>query len=116
MKKFSVILILSLISLSLFAQIDTSQAIYSWKLDPYYVNRLPEKMDTNLAGFQIDNPVRRDFISASTLGNLSAPSISNVFTDRNITEDYTTINGFHPTMKRISNTSYVNTRKPFSKI
>jgi hypothetical protein len=115
MKKSAVILaLLSLFPLCLFAQLDTSQLIYSWKLDPYYIDRIPEKMDTVLAGFQIDNPVRREFISVSTLGNLSAPSISNIFTDRDLHEDFTTANVFYPSMKRISNTCYFNTHKPFS--
>jgi hypothetical protein len=115
MKKFTAILILlSLLSLRLFAQLDTSQVIYSWKLDPYSITRLPEKIDTNLAGFQIDNPIRRDFISASTTGNTGAPAISNIFTDRDLREEYRVTNVFHPAMKRISNTAYFHTRKPFS--
>lgn len=98
------------------AQIDTSLVIVSWKLDPYYIEKIPAELDTNLKGFQIDNPIYKEYISATTLGNLSAPSISNIFTDRDIKEDYIVANVFYPFMRRIQNTYYINTRKPFSKL
>jgi hypothetical protein len=117
MKKSVAILILfSLFSLDHYAQIDTSQAIYSWKLDPYCIVKIADGIDTNLAGFQVYNPVRRSFISVSTLGNIGSPAISNIFTDRDLREEYTITNSFYPYMKRISNTSYFHTRKPFSKL
>jgi hypothetical protein len=98
------------------AQIDTSLVIFSWKLDQYYIDKIPAELDTNLTGFQIDNPIYKNYISVTTLGNLSSPSISNIFTDRDIKEDYTVANVFYPFMKRIQNTYYFNTRKPFSKL
>ena len=117
MKKSVAILILfSLVSLDQYAQIDTSQAIYSWKLDPYSIVKIADQVDTNLAGFQIDNPARQSFISASTLGNIGSPAISNIFADRDLDEEYALINVFYPSMKRISNTTYFNTHKPFSKL
>jgi hypothetical protein len=107
---------LFLFSPFLHAQLDTSQVIYAWRLDPYNITKLPQSLDTNLAGFHLDNPVFKTWFSASSLGNLGSPAISNIFTDRDVTEEYTLINAFYPYMKRISNTTYVNTRKPFSKL
>jgi hypothetical protein len=115
-KSIAIFITLSFLPLINFAQIDTSQVIYSWTLDDYYITKLPAAIDTNLSGFQIHNPLRRAFFSVTTLGNLSSPAISNIFTDRNIREEYTIANVFYPSMKRISNTSYFNTRKPFSKL
>jgi len=115
-KSLAILILFSLFSLDQYAQIDTSQAIYSWKLDPYCIVKIADRIDTNLAGFQIENPVRRSFISVSTLGNTGSPAISNIFTDRDFREEYTLANSFYPYMKRISNTSYFHTRKPFSKL
>ena len=115
-KTFIIIILLTSLLHHLFAQIDTSLAIYSWKLDDYNVTKLPEKIDTNLAGFQINDPVLRDFISASTLGNLNSPAISNIFAERDINEDFIIANTFFPAMKRITNTAYINTRKPFTRL
>ena len=115
-RSIAILILLSLFPLHHYAQIDTSQVLYSWKLDAYNVTKIPEIIDTNLAGFQLDNPIMRDYISASTLGNLSSPAISNIFVDRNIMEDYAIINTFYPYMKRITNISYLNTRKPFTRL
>lgn len=117
MNKKTTLLILPLFPLlPLCAQIDTTQSLYSWKLDAYHISRIPATIDTSLTGFQIQNPVMRDYLSASTLGNLSSPSISNVFTDRNITEDFTTVNAFYLFMKSPYNTAYMNTRRPFTRL
>jgi hypothetical protein len=115
-KKLAIPILIALFSLPLYAQIDTSLALYSWELDAYHIDKLPASVDTNLAGFQIQNPIMRNYISASTLGNLSSPSISNIFTDRNITEDFTTVNVFYPFMKKPDNTTYINTRRPFTRL
>jgi hypothetical protein len=98
------------------AQIDTNTVVYSWKLDEYFANHLRVPVDTTLDNFQNQNPVFRNYTSVSTLGNYSEPSESNVFVERDRQEEFMLINPFFPYMKRFTNTTYINTRKPFTKI
>ncbi|HJZ38926.1 MAG TPA: putative porin [Bacteroidales bacterium] len=97
-------------------QIDTSSIVYSWKLDNYYVNHIRNDVDTLLDNFQNHNPLFRNYISASTLGNYGQPAVSNIFTERNHDQEFLLINTFYPFMKFPENTSYFNTRKPFTQI
>ncbi len=64
------------------AQIDTNTVVYSWKLDESFSNHIRIPVDTLLDNFQNQNPIYRNFTSASTLGNYSQPAQSNVFTER----------------------------------
>jgi hypothetical protein len=115
-KLIALLILIPVFTPLLLAQIDTSQIIYGWKLDDFYATKIPEKIDTNLAGFQNENSIYKHFLSVTTLGNINSPSISNLFTDRDITDDFTLVNAFYPFMKRITNTTYMNTHKPFTKL
>jgi hypothetical protein len=97
-------------------QIDTNTVVYSWKLTDNYANHMRIDVDTLLINFQNYNPIFRDFVSVSTLGNYGLPAVSNVFTDRNLQKEFLMINAYYPFMKFFDNTQYLNTRKPFTKI
>jgi len=98
------------------AQIDTNTVVYSWKLMDNYANKTQVEVDTQLVNFHSYNPIFRDYISSSTLGNYGLPAISNVLTDRNLQEEYLLVNAYYPFMKRFENTQYFNTRKPFTQV
>lgn len=96
------------------AQIDSTTVVYSWKLDRNYDGMERVVVDTNLIGFQKNDPAVRQFISATTLGNFSLATISNLFTERDRDQEFILINTYYPYMKHFWNTAYINTRKPFS--
>jgi len=98
------------------AQIDTNTVVYSWKLDESFSNHIRIPIDTLLDNIQNQNPIYRNYTSATTLGNYSQPAESNVFIERDQNQEFTFINAFYPYMKLYSNTRYVNTRKPFTQV
>ena len=115
-KLLPVILLLFFIQVLSRAQMDTSAVVYSWKLDQNFDNMIRVEVDTNLENFQVYNPALQKYFSIATLGNYSLPTISNLFTERNLEQEYILTNAFYPYMKLFWNTNYINTRKPFSKL
>jgi hypothetical protein len=102
--------------LNVFAQPepDSLTIIYAWKLKNNYSSLLEVPIDTNLLKFQIYNPIYQQSISNSFLSNLGSPLISNVFSDRNYSEDAFFINQYMPYLATSDNTNFYNTKKPFS--
>jgi hypothetical protein len=98
------------------AQIDTNTVVYSWKLDPTFSNRQRVAVDTALDNFEIRDPLLKKYTSFSTLGNLSQPAESNIFTERDEGPEFILINPFFPYMQRFDQINYINTRKPFTQI
>jgi hypothetical protein len=98
------------------AQVDTTSVVNAWKFDSYYTQRIPVTVDTVLDDFQRHSPLFRNFTSVSTLGNYGLPAISNVFTERELDQEYILINTFFPFIKTIRNTAYFNTHKPFTRL
>lgn len=115
-KLIAILSLLPVFSTFLTGQTDTAQLIFSWKLDDSFAAKIPVPIDTNLNDFQLENSLYRHFISATTLGNTSLPSLSNVFTDRSLNDEFLQLNAFYPFMKRIANTTYMNTTRPFTKL
>ncbi len=101
---------------SILGQIDTSSIVVSWKLDDSYADRIQIPVDTSSINMQVYNPAFQRYTTVQTLGNISQPSQSLVFSERNITEEFVLINGFYPFMKRPAFNTYFNTKKPFTKI
>lgn len=110
------ILVLLSIPALIKAQIDTNTVVYSWKLDESFSNHIRIPIDTLLDNVQNQNPIYRNYTSATTLGNYSQPAESNVFIERDRNQEFTLINAFYPYMKLYTNTHYINTRKPFTQI
>jgi hypothetical protein len=115
MKIFNAILAI-LLGANIFAQSmhDSSTVIYAWRLKNNYTSNSEVPLDTNLANFQIYNPIYRYSISNSFLSNLGSPSISNVFSDRDINNDVFFLNQYLPYLNTCENTEFYNTRKPYS--
>ncbi|MFO7369983.1 MAG: putative porin [Bacteroidales bacterium] len=102
--------------LPVIAQIDTNVVVYSWKLDESMANRIRVVVDTALDNFQKYNPAFSYYSGIESLGNISLPTQSLVFTERDYNQEFTLVNNFYPFMFRFNNTHYVNTRKPFTNL
>ncbi|MBN2482440.1 MAG: hypothetical protein JXB19_11930 [Bacteroidales bacterium] len=96
--------------------VDTSTVIYSWTLDRCYIDLERVEVDTNLETFQVRNPALQNYTTVSTLGNYSLPTISNLFTERERDQEFILVNTYYPFMKHFWNTTYINTRKPFTNL
>jgi len=110
------IAILLCIPVLIIAQPDTTSVVNAWILDDYFASRIQVPVDTNLENFQNNNPVFRNYTSVSTLGNYGQASVSNVFCERDLNQEFLLVNAFNPYMKLFSTTEYINTRKPFTQI
>jgi hypothetical protein len=95
--------------------VDTSMIIYSWTIDAERGTVKTAVVDTVLDNFQKQDPVYRKYVSFSTTGNYSQPSINNIFSDGENSQEFIFVNSYFPYMKMFRNTSYINTRKPFTK-
>jgi len=83
-KSFSITSVLLLLSLFSFGQIDSLEYrnIYNWKINPYDLSLEYAEVDTSLTGFQKYNPILKNTITATYLGNLGTPAKSNIYNDR----------------------------------
>jgi hypothetical protein len=95
---------------------DTSAVIYGWTLDKYFIQPEKSDIDTDLVGFQVDNPMIERYVSASFLGNVGSAYIPNYFFDRDYTEDLLFLNSYKSYFNTFDNTCYINTRKPFTNL
>jgi hypothetical protein len=93
---------------------DEVQLIRAWKLDDFSTTKQGVEIDTMINSFQIYNPVFRQSISSSWLGNAGLASVSNYFPDRGPYSDFFFIDNFNLYLRHPSETEYYNTRRPFS--
>ncbi len=112
----TVIFFTNLIIFTLRAENDTLALISSWILIKNYSQKKNIEIDTLLRAFQNFNPVFKYSISGSYLGNIGSSSISNTYTDRKEKNNFLLINPYNIYMSTFSNTQYVNTRKPFTRL
>ena len=83
-KKISILILFFCVSFS-YAQCDTvveKDIIDSWILIDNFSEKEIVEMDTFLENFQTINPIFRNSISNTTLGNFGMANISNVYFDR----------------------------------
>jgi len=112
----TVIFLTNLIVFTLRAENDTLSLISSWTLIKNYSLKKNTEIDTLLHAFQNFNPIFKNSISNSYLGNIGSSSISNIHTDRKETNNFLLINPYNTYMSTFSNTQYINTRKPFTRL
>jgi hypothetical protein len=119
MKKGITITVIFLINLTIFtsrAENDTLSLISSWTLIKDYSLKKKTRIDTLLHAFQNFNPIFRNSISNTYLGNIGSSAISNIHTDRKIKNNFLLINPYNTYMSTFSNTKFFNTRKPFTRL
>lgn len=96
------------------SSIDSSTVIYGWKLDDNYVMPIKTDIDTNLVNFQLHNVPFRKYHSLTTLGSNGSPYLQNSFFQRHDKEDLLFLSSYKDYLHTYENTTYINTRKPFT--
>ncbi|MBN2596881.1 putative porin [Labilibaculum sp.] len=90
--------------------------IKSWKLTDFASKREFVELDTVL-GFQHNyNPIFRNSISNTYLGNLGSPYISNIYRDRNINEQFLSFSTYRNYMLKPEDVVFYNTTTPFTSV
>jgi hypothetical protein len=116
-KKIVVFALLSLLTFTLYSQIDTlsERQLYNWTINPFDLSPDYSEIDTTLNDFQLFNPLLKSTISTNYLGNLGTASQSKVYYDRKInntgflfSEPYSVY--FHLPYKQ----TYFNTKRQFT--
>lgn len=94
---------------------DTTAAIVrTWILAEDYTLLKDARLDTNKTGFQVYNPVFRNSISNSWLGNIGLPVKNNLLYWNEKKMEYLFLEPFVPYLFRQDNTVFYNVRKPFT--
>ncbi len=116
-KKILLFALLSLLTFTLYSQIDTlsERQLYNWTINPFDLNPDYSDIDTTLNDFQLFNPLLKSTISNNYLGNLGTASQSKIYYDRKInntgflfSEPYSVY--FHLPYKQ----TYFNTKRQFT--
>ena len=113
-----VLLIFSFVS-SAYSQVaehDKEQIIRAWRLTDLYTEKSSVDVDTLLTGFQVHNPVFRQSISNSYLGNAGLAAMSNIFNRRVTSPDFIFISHYLAYLDNPDKAVYYNTKRPFSLI
>lgn len=90
-----------------------SMAPYYFKTYRDNIDTFRVAVDTALHGMHIYNPMERQSISSTTLGNLGSPYQSNLYFDRPEV-DFLFLDVYDAYSKNYKNIPYVNSRRPFT--
>ena len=97
-------------------QQDSVRVIYSWKLKENNTRILKTNIDTVLNDFQNYNPLFKNNISVSYLGNFGTAGISHNFKESFVMPDFIFARGYENYMHKTNNTEFYNTKKPYTNI
>ncbi len=90
--------------------------IHAWKLNDFLTEKYDVEIDTMINNFQISNPVFRNNISSTFLGNPGLAARSNFFPERLNSSDFIFVDPFRFYLRHPAEIKYYNTRRPFSLI
>jgi hypothetical protein len=93
---------------------DEPEIIRAWQLRDLYTEKQSVVIDTMINSFHIHNPLFRQGISYSYLGNAGLAAMSNFFSEQGSYTDFFFIDPFMFYLNRSTETRYYNTRRPFS--
>ncbi len=88
--------------------------VEKWKYNTDYHNFSFTTYDSTLQEFHINNPIYKNSISNTYLGNIGLAVKSNIFFQPNPENEYLFIRAFSPYLFNAKNTEYYNVRKPFT--
>ena len=95
---------------------DVKSVIKSWKLSDYSTRKDLIELDT-LLGFQHNyNPIFKNSISNSYLGNLGSPYKSNIYKDRLCTEEFLFLSAYRAYMLKPEDVVFFNTTTPYTSV
>jgi hypothetical protein len=95
---------------------DIKQEVKNWMMIDDYTLADTIAVDTLTTGVQIHNPIYRKSISNITTGNLGAPYISEIITDRQWRNDFIFYNSLQHWFPVEQDIKYFNTRTPYTNI
>lgn len=90
--------------------------VKSWRLNENYTRIDSIALDTILIDLNNFNPIFKNNISMSSLGNLGSPYRSNIFIERNFKETVTFLKPIRIYLQKSEDVLYFNTKTPFSSI
>lgn len=95
---------------------DVKSVIKSWKLTDYSTRKDLIELDT-LLGFQHNyNPIFKNSISNSYLGNLGSPYQSNIYKDRLGNEEFLFLSAYRAYMLKPEDVVFFNTTTPYTSV
>ncbi|MFC2121065.1 putative porin [Bacteroidota bacterium] len=97
-------------------QKDTARMIYSWKLNKDKSNIIGLNIDTLLTGFQNYNPLYRNNISNSYLGNYGSAGISHNFKQSIAPVDFIFVRGYTDYLHKAEDIGYFHAKRPFTNV
>ncbi len=95
---------------------DDDQIIRAWTLTDLHTEKQIAEIDTMINAFQVHNPLFKQGISYSFLGNAGLAAVSNNYSDRGLYSDFFFIDPFMAYLRHFSETKYYNTKRPFTLI
>jgi hypothetical protein len=113
---FTILLIVATAGAGSGQQPQQNPVIHAWQLRDFYTEKTEVEIDTMITAFQLHNPVFRNNISSSHLGNAGLAAMPDFFPDRRLYSDFFFIDHFRAYLRHPSETEYYNTRRPFSLI
>ena len=114
MKKLSLLLLLVLCTLSVFAQSTSdSSSIYAWRISERLGVITPASVDTAVLNFQNNNPIDRYSIANSYNGNLGSPLQSKLYFNRTAKSDFLFSHPYDAYFMAPSDRLFYNTKIPY---
>jgi Putative porin len=114
-KKILVFVVVICALLPLFGEVAPNyRHVKTWRIDERFgvVDSIP--VDSAPHNFQDDNPIDKNSIANSYNGNLGSPIQAKLYFDRPENKDFIFSNAYVPYIKNIRNTTFYNTKTPYS--
>jgi hypothetical protein len=122
MKKFTLFFLLTQFALLAMANGNEKDSepkpllIKSWRLLPGYNKIITVDIDTGLLGVQITNPVFKNTLSASYLGNTGLPALSDLFSERIYYTENFLSDHFQYYFHSPGTIRFYNTKRPYTRV
>ncbi len=88
--------------------------IKAWQLTNHFTNKKTVELDTVLGNLQNYNPIFIKSISNSYLGNIGSANISNIYIDRDNSNDFLFFRPYADYLKQPQNITFYNTTTPYT--
>jgi len=95
---------------------DVISVIKSWKLTHYSTRKNLVELDTLIGHQHNYNPIFKNSISNSYLGNLGSPYQSNIYKDRLNTEEFLFLSVYRAYMLKSDDVAFFNTTTPYTSV
>ena len=115
MKKIFSCLLFIFVIVAVFAQVPPNyRYVKTWRISDRLATVDSIPVDTIHQNYQISNPIDRFSIANSFNGNLGSPIQSKLYFDRPENTDFIFSNAYFPYLMNVKNTTFYNTKTPYS--